>query len=122
MADKMDLDQDENPEIFEKQELGTEEIEADKSEEMEDTCSVQEILSELAQQTRDNLNKYNQTVTRLEHVLKNIDEVGTVHMTISGVKRKFQDFIEECALESKARIKENNCVNFGELLLKGLDE
>jgi hypothetical protein len=118
MADKMDLDQDENPEIFEKQELGMEEMDID----MEDTRPVQEILSELAQQTRDNLHKYNQAVTRLEHVLKNIDEVGTIHITLCGVKRKFQDFIEECALESRERLKKENCVNFGELILKGLHE
>ncbi len=123
----MDSDQDENPEIFEKQDMGTERAEGTEESdnmdiEMEDNRPVQEILSELAQQTRDNLDKYNYAVTRLESILKNIDEVRTVHIAVCGVKRKFQDFIEECALESRERLKKENYINFGELLLKGLEE
>lgn len=116
------MEQDEEQEIFENTDKSEKmELESD-NEEMDNTRPVQEILSELAQKTRDNLKLYDNAVTRLELVLKRIEYSGTVHINICGTKRKFREFIEECAMESKKKIKEANCMNFGELLLKGLQD
>lgn len=119
---QMDLDQSPENMDMDMDIDKSEEIEEEKDQEMEDTRPVQEILSELAQETRINLNKYYNAVTHLESVLKRMDDSKELHIKVSGVKRKFQEFIEECSIKSRERLQKENSINFGQLLLKGLEE
>ncbi len=117
----MDIEQDKSEKLgMESEEQGKSE-EQDKSEEQgkseEDTHSIQDILSELTQKTENCLNIYNAAIQRLESINRYIE--NSKDLTIKG--KLFIDFIQECATISEKNIIDNKYINFGELLLNGLN-
>jgi hypothetical protein len=92
-------------------------IESEEIKPEEDTRSIQDILSELTQKTENCLNIYNAAIQQLESINRYID--NNKDLTIKG--KLFTDFIQECATISEKNIIDNKYINFGELLLKGLN-